>query len=298
MKLLLLGDVVGTPGRLAVQQQAPRLRERHGADLVIVNAENCAGGSGLTPELYAKLVSPGVADGLTLGDHWIKKRQIATVLDRESDIVRPANLPRGAAGRGVMRLRPPGPGGGPEVLVMTVLGRLFMSIPADSPFEAVEAVLATLPEVGSPGRPIVVIEAHCEATSEKEAMGWAFNGRVACVFGTHTHVPTADARILPLHYPGGIDPPDTGPLPPPGAGTAYVSDLGMCGPRDAVLGRRVDRVLRHMTTAMPAPFDVAEGDVWVQGVLIEVDAATGLATRIERVDTPAAMDQPPFVLSR
>jgi metallophosphoesterase (TIGR00282 family) len=281
MRIAVLGDVVGTPGRMALGPAVARLREHHGADLVIANVENMANGSGLTPEGYRKAKAAGV-DGMTLGDHAFKKMQIASVLRTEADIIRPLNLPAAAPGRGVMSLtcHPAGGGGAVNVHVVTVLGRLFISSPlAGDPFAAIERALAQLPGGGE--RSVVLVEVHAEATSEKQAIGWAFNGRVSCVYGTHTHVPTADARVLPG--------PGSGPsIPARGdavfAGTAYVSDLGMTGPIDSVLGRRADRVLSQMIDATPKPFDVADGPVAAQGVLIEVDERTGRARGIERVD--------------
>lgn len=284
IRVIILGDIVGAPGRLAVAQQLPHIRERWAPALVLANAENAAAGSGLTPELYRKLCDAGV-DGFTLGDHVYKKKQIVSVLEQESNIIRPANLPTGAKGRTWMRLRAGEDANAPQVYVFTLLGRLFMPLTCDEPFAAADRLLAQLPERD----PIVLVEAHAEASSEKEALGWYLNGRVACVFGSHTHVPTADARLLPTQGPG---------LPPRAKGatgqTAYITDLGMCGPQDAVLGRRVDRVLTHMTTAMPAPFDVAEGNPRVQGVVVDIDAVTKRAVHIERIELAADAGKPPF----
>jgi len=282
LKVLILGDIVGTAGRQAVAQCLPALRERHEPDLGIANAENASNGSGLTPELYRKLKALNI-DGLTLGDHVYKKQQIRKTLSEAEDLIRPANLPSRAAGRGMMRLRVGGEDGpGPSVYVISVLGRVFMNhMPADDPFACVDRLLGQIMEPN----PIVLVEVHAEATSEKIAMGWHLNGRVAAVFGTHTHTPTADERVLP----------DGCPQPETRGGTAYISDLGMCGPYDSVLGRMADRVLTHMTTSMPSPFDVAEGNPRVCGVLVEIDEATRCATRIERVDEPADVSRPPFV---
>lgn len=283
IKVLILGDIVGTPGRLAVAQCLPVLREQWSPDLVIVNAENAANGTGLTPDLYAKLMTAGV-DGVTLGDHVYKKKDIVRTLEQEANIIRPANLPAKAAGKPWMRLRvAQGEAAGTSVYVMTVLGRLFMGLPSNDPFATVDALIAQLPEAN----PIVIVEVHAEATSEKIAMGWHLNGRVAAVFGTHTHIPTADARILPTDVPGGGGSPGRG-------GTGYVTDLGMCGPIDSVLGRRVDRVLTHMTTSMPAPFDVADGRPTVQGIFLEIDERVRRTVRIERVEMAADVTKRPF----
>ena len=289
IRVVILGDIVGKPGVRAVTQQLPTLRERYQPHLIVANAENAANGTGLTPSLHHRLIEAGI-DGITLGDHVYKKQQIIGTLQRETNIIRPANLARQAAGRTWMKLTPGGPTSGlPSIYVLTVLGRLFMSLPANDPFATAEAVIDQLPEP----KPIVLLEIHAEATSEKKAMGWHFNGRVAAVFGTHTHVPTRDARILPSNVPESPDRPTQDDSASRG-GTAYITDLGMCGPQDSVLGRRVDRVLHHMTTNMPAPFDVADGFPQVQGVCITIDENTRRATAIEPIDLTADVSQPPF----
>ena len=296
LRIVLLGDIVGQVGVRAVMQQMPVLRERYRPDLVIANAENASKGSGLTPELYARLKQAGV-DGITLGDHVYRKKQIVATLQREPDIIRPANLSGHAEGKSWMRLRSRTLDGvpirdlaaAPSVYVLTVLGRLWMGLPANDPFFVAAQVIASLPEPS----PIVFVEIHAEATSEKQAMGWHFNGKAACVFGTHTHVATNDARILPTHVPHGessdvIDQSGTR------GGTAYITDLGMCGPIDSVLGRKVEPVLYQMTTSMPAPFDVAEGNPRVMGALVEVDERTRRAVSIEPIQLTADVTQPPF----
>ncbi len=288
IRIVFLGDIVGGPGCKAVSQQVPVIRDRYSPDLIIANAENAANGSGITPDIYKKLCARGI-DAITLGDHVYKKKQIVQTLQTESNIIRPANLSVGAAGKRWMCVRPKAENGdeageGPGVYVMTVLGRIFMSMPANDPFATVDQLLAELPERD----PIVIVEIHAEATSEKVAMGWHLNGRVAAVLGTHTHTPTADARILPTQVDG------TGSPRVGAGGTAYISDLGMTGPHDSVLGRRADRVVAHMTTNMPHPFDVAEGNPRVQGVVIDIDTNTRQATSIESLDLPADVTQPPF----
>jgi 2',3'-cyclic-nucleotide 2'-phosphodiesterase len=273
IRVAMLGDIVGLPGRQGVTQFVPLIRQRYRADLLVVNAENVAGGSGLTPEQFVKLRQAGI-DGVTLGDHVYKRAQIVPTLEREATLIRPANLPPLAKGRRWMGLTVPprGPESPAEnVYVFTVLGRVFASLPIDEPFGVIEEILSQLPEKN----PIVIVEIHAEATSEKQAVGWHLDGRVAAVLGTHTHVPTADARVLPK-------------------GTAYITDLGMCGPYESIIGRRIDRVLTHMTTGMPAPFDVAEGDVRVCGAVVEIDTRTRLATSIERIELRADRNAPPF----
>jgi len=271
LRIVMLGDIVGRPGRLAVAHLLPVIRELYQPHLVLANAENAANGSGLTPEHYRKLRAAGI-DGITLGDHVYKKAQIIPTLKAERDIIRPANLPPRAKGQRWMCLPAGEEDAKRNVCVLTVLGRIFMNLPVNDPFETIDRVLAELPGPD----PIVIVEVHAEATSEKQAIGWRFNGRVAAVIGTHTHVATADARLLDQ-------------------GTAYITDIGMCGPQESVLGRRVDRVLTYMTTAMPAPFDVAEGDPRVCGVLIEISDHSRHATDIERIELKADVNAPPFV---
>jgi metallophosphoesterase (TIGR00282 family) len=278
LRVIMLGDIVGGPGRLAVRQCLPVLHERFAPDLILANAENAAAGSGLLPNQFDKLAEAGIA-GMTLGDHVFRKAQIIPYLEKQPNLIRPANLSSKAKGRGWMRLHAGREGSqGPSVYVITLLGRLFnTALPCNDPFETVDRVLASLPEANA----TVLVEMHCEATSEKQAMGWYLNGRVAAVLGTHTHVPTADARLLPK----GND---------VRRQTGYITDLGMSGPQDSVLGRRVDRVLTHMTTSMPAPFDVAQDNPRVNGVALELDDTTGSARHIERIEIPADPNKPPF----
>ncbi|MFA9480157.1 YmdB family metallophosphoesterase [Phycisphaerales bacterium AB-hyl4] len=292
IRIVMLGDIVGTAGRLALAQCMPALRERYQPNLVIANAENAANGSGLTPALHSKLAAMGI-DGMTLGDHVYKKKEIMRTLEEDPTLIRAANLPASAAGRGWMRLTPTtsvAAGGerGPSVYVITLLGRVFMNLPVNHPFEVIEQVLSQLPSRES----IVLVEMHAEATSEKVAMGWYLNGRVAAVLGTHTHIPTADARILPAEPQHGR--PGGSPTLGAAGGTAYITDLGMTGPYDSILGRRIDRVLHHMTTSMHAPYDVAEGNPRVCGVSIDVNETSLRATAIERIDMPADVTKPPF----
>ena len=264
----MLGDIVGKPGRQVVQQQLPGLVKQYEPHVVVANAENTAGGSGLTPQIFSKLQAYGV-HGVTLGDHVYRQKEIVPTLEAEANIVRPANLPAAAAGRRWMLLQPDAKQ--PPLAVCLVLGRLFMTgQQADDPFVEADRFLAEIPREAVP-----VVEIHAEATSEKVALGHYLDGRAAAVVGTHTHIPTADAKILPQ-------------------GTAYITDLGMTGPYDSILGRRTDRVLQYMTTAMPAPFDVADADVRLCGVFFEYDNDRGRCVRVERVERAADLERPPF----
>jgi hypothetical protein len=254
--LLCIGDVVGRPGRAVLSQAVPRLVKEHAVDCVIANLENAAAGSGLTEGLYAKFIRYGV-HLMTMGDHIYRRKELVPVLEQSDSIVRPANYPSAAAGREFAIHQTER---GPVVAVVSLMGRLFMRPPCNCPFQAIDRVLQKIPQEVK----IIVVDMHAEATSEKIAMGWHLNGRVSVVFGTHTHVPTADEGIL-------------------SEGTAYITDLGMTGPYDGVLGRLKDRVLKSLTTGMPAPFDVATDDVKLCGVLVKVESETGRARHIERV---------------
>ncbi|MHC5024767.1 MAG: TIGR00282 family metallophosphoesterase [Planctomycetota bacterium] len=270
LSLAFLGDIFGSPGRRVVCQQLPALRAEHHPDLVVANAENARSGSGLSPQLYEKLRSYGI-DALTLGDHAFRDQRIVQVLEKPGEpIARPANLSRAAAGREFIRLaRPDDPARG--VFVVTVLGRVFLNLPADDPFATVDRVLASLPEAD----PLVIVEAHMEATSEKAALAHHLDGRVAAVLGTHTHVPTADARILPK-------------------GTAFITDVGMCGPYHSIIGRDVESVVRHMTTSMYVPYGIGAGDEAMCGALLEIDTGARRAASIRRVEYRADYTRPPF----
>jgi hypothetical protein len=257
LRILCLGDIVGRPGRQVLHQKLPGIVRERNVDLVIANAENIAGGSGITANLFHKIRSYGV-DVVTLGDHVYRKADIIPTLQGSERIIRPANLAASAAGRTHTVVTT---NSGVSVGVFTVLGRIYMNFPADDPFAAAERILGELPEQVK----VCVCEVHAEASSEKVAMGHWLDGRCSIIFGTHTHIPTADARILP-------------------GGSAYITDLGMCGPYDSVLGRRKDRVVKHMTTSMPQMFDIATGDVRLCGALAEIDPETGRALSIERIE--------------
>jgi len=257
LRILCLGDVVGRPGRQILHQKLPNLVRERAVDLVIANAENIAGGSGITTNLFHKIRSYGV-DVVTLGDHIYRKADIVPTLQSSERIVRPANLSNSAAGR---RYTVVTTGAGISVGVFSLIGRIYMNVPADDPFAAADWVLSDMPESVR----VTVCDMHAEATSEKVAIGHWLDGRCSMIVGTHTHIPTADARILP-------------------GGSAAITDLGMCGPYDSVLGRRKDRVLKHMTTNMPHPFEIATGDVRLCGALAEIDTETGRALSMERIE--------------
>ena len=257
IKILCLGDIVGKPGRQVIAELLPPLLKERGIDFVVANAENSAAGSGLTPPVFEKLLSYGI-DVCTLGDHAFRKRDILPVLEQSDRVIRPANYPPGAVGKGftIVTSR-----GGVKIAVIQILGRMHMNPPGDDPFRTADRLLAELPRDVK----VRIVEYHAEMSSEKIAMGWHVDGRASVNYGTHTHVPTADARVLP-------------------GGTAYVSDLGMTGPYDSVLGRRKDRVLKFLTTGMPAHFEVATGDPRMCGILATVDENSGLALSVERCD--------------
>ncbi len=269
--IAFLGDIFGAPGRMVVQQQLPVLRAEHHPDVVIANAENARSGSGLSPDLYEKIRGYGV-DAITLGDHAFRDGRISSILERPDEpIARPANLSRKAIGRRLTRLPPRGDRT-KSLFIMTVLGRVFFPLPADDPFATVDRLLEELPEAD---HPLVIVEAHMEATSEKAALAHHLDGRVAAVVGSHTHVPTADARILR-------------------GGTGFITDIGMCGPYDSIIGRQTKSTLRQMTTGMSGRPEVGSGGEALCGVVIKVDQDTGLTLHIEGVRYAAEPDRPPF----
>ncbi|QDU71993.1 TIGR00282 family metallophosphoesterase [Mucisphaera calidilacus] len=277
IRIAILGDIVGTPGRQVVASAVKRLKREMGVQVVIANVENAANGSGLTPDLHKKLQLAGL-DGMTMGDHAYRKKQIVPTLERGSDIIRPANLSAKAKGKVCLRLVAEVEEVKLPIYVFTVVGRLFMNtMQGTDPFATADRLIEQIHERPS----VILVEVHAEATSEKVAMGWYLNERVTAVFGTHTHIQTADARVLPREIEG----PRSGAsvLPLGEGGTAYITDLGMSGPQDSVLGRRVDRVVSQMTTAMPAAFDVAEGNPEARGVIVEVESSTGRAVGVETI---------------
>jgi hypothetical protein len=256
MRVLFIGDVVGSPGRRGLRDTMPELRERHQPDLVIVNGENSAGGMGITERTANDMFAAG-AGVLTTGNHVYRHREAYEFLEREQRVVRPANYPQANPGRGHTVVE----AGGMRVAVVNLSGGVGLRV-ARSPFDTVDGILERV-EADA-----VVVDFHAEVSSEKVAMGWHLDGRVAAVFGTHTHVPTADARVLP-------------------GGTAVISDVGMTGSRTSVLGVKPEQALASLITQMPTRFETAEEDVWVMGAVVEVNPR-GLADSITQVMVPAA----------
>jgi len=259
MRLLFVGDVVGKPGRRVLAALLPRLVDRHQADYVVVNVENAAGGFGITPDVMDELASLPI-DCYTTGNHVWDKKEGLRLLEADPRILRPANYPDGNPGRGLYVGESPA---GVPVAVLNLEGQVFMKALA-SPFTTADRLLAELPgEVK-----VILVDFHAEATSEKQALGFYLDGRVSAVVGTHTHVPTADERILP-------------------GGTAYLTDAGMTGPYESIIGMRTDKVLQRFLLQTPASFQVAKRDVRLAAALLDVDEATGKATAIERLLVPA-----------
>ena len=255
MKILFIGDIVGSPGREAVRKLLPELKREYRLDFVIANAENAAGGSGITPKVAEELFTSG-CDVLTSGDHIWKKREIMDIINQEERILRPVNFPAGAPGRGagVFRTKE-----NLKVGVVNVNGRVFMEA-LDCPFRTVACAVGEL----SKETCIIVVDIHAEATSEKVALGWYLDGQVSAILGTHTHIQTADEKILPQ-------------------GSAYITDAGMTGPMDSVIGRRIEDVLERFITAVPVRFEVASENIQLHGVVVQIDEQTGKAKSIVRI---------------
>ncbi len=254
-KILFVADVVGHPGREAVKAILPRLRKELNPDLAVVNGENAAAGFGLTAKLVAELREAG-ADVITTGNHVFAQKEFVAELPQLERVLRPANYPPAAPGTGWCVVE----AAGQKVLVMNVMGRIFTAENLDDPFRAADAILAAHPDIR-----LIFCDMHAEATSEKNAMGWHLNGRASAVVGTHTHIPTADARVLP-------------------GGTAYVTDVGMVGPRDGCIGMDKDVVLKRFLTGVPGRFVVASGPVTFNSVLVTINTPSGRATSIQRID--------------
>ncbi len=256
MKILCIGDVVGEPGRMAIKKLLPGLKSEFDIELTIVNAENSAGGSGVTPRQAKELFADG-CDILTTGDHIWDRQEIKDYLDENPNIIRPANFPDGAPGRGYCISTTPL---GKKVAIINLLGRVFMRYNVNCPFRALEAIVKQVLK----DTPVIILDMHAETTSEKRAMGFFSDGTISAVFGTHTHVQTSDETVLPK-------------------GTAYITDLGMTGPHDSVIGQNKDRIISRFLTSMPAKFEVATDDIWLNGIVLDIEEATGKAKSIVRI---------------
>ena len=263
LRCLVIGDIIGKPGRQAVHQLLPGLRRELDLDMVIANGENLAAGMGITPSLADEMLDGGI-DVITSGNHIWDKREIYDYLDTDRPLLRPMNYPDEAPGRGwlVHHLADGG-----DVAVVNVMGRVFMN-QLDSPFNAMDRLLD---EAAVELPPLRIVDFHCEITSEKNAMGWHLDGRVSAVVGTHTHVPTADARVLPR-------------------GTGFISDIGMTGPRDSIIGMSVETVLPRFLRHLPTRFAVADGPVSFNAVCIEAERGSGRARSIELIQRLVEVD--------
>jgi len=260
MRILFVGDVVGRSGRAVVTERLPGLIRDWKLDCVIVNGENAAGGFGITETIYGELIDAG-ADAVTLGNHAWDQKEALVFIERAPRMIRPLNFPKGTPGRGAAVIEAKN---GARVLVVNAMGRIFMD-PLDDPFGAVDRELVACPLRS--GCDAAIVDMHAEATSEKQAMGLYLDGRVSAVVGTHTHVPTADERVLPQ-------------------GTAFQTDAGMTGPYESIIGMRADKVLKRFLLQTPSSFEVAKRDVRLAGTVIDVDEATGKARGIERLLVP------------
>jgi 2',3'-cyclic-nucleotide 2'-phosphodiesterase len=256
MKILFVGDIVGKQGRRAVHELLPRLIAAHGVDFVIGNCENAAAGFGVTRDVVEELYANRI-DVLTSGNHIWDKKEVLEFMEDYETLLRPANFPHGVPGWGSVVMPT---ARGVSVGVVNLMGRVFMR-PLECPFRTAEREIAALKRK----TPIVVVDMHAEATSEKQALGWFLDGRASVVVGSHTHVQTADERVLPN-------------------GTAYITDAGMTGPFDSVIGVRKEAILERFLTQMPNKFEVAKGDIRLQGIIAEVDEGTGRSTGIERLN--------------
>ena len=255
LKVLAVGDVVGEPGRMAVQEIVPRLVRDEGIDFVIANGENIAGGSGINEACVRSLFGAGV-NVMTSGDHIFRKKEGEALLENSNRILKPANYPAGTPGIGSTVVNSKG---GVKIGVINLIGRVFLKT-VNCPFETAEREVKRLREQ----TPLIFVDIHAEATSEKVALGWFLDGKVSAVFGTHTHIQTADETILPK-------------------GTGYITDLGMCGPYHSVIGREIDQVLKMFHTQMPMRLDVAKDDARLSGAIFEVDRDTGRTVSVSRV---------------
>ncbi len=258
MNVLMVGDVFGEPGRRALETLLPRLRREHEIDLTVVNVENAAAGFGVTPQICRAFLEHGV-DVMTSGNHIWDKKEIIAYIVKENLLLRPANFPPGTPGSGFVTVK----SGPHRVGVLNLMGRVFMQ-PNDCPFQKADEIVPQLRR----DTPVILVDMHCEATSESQAMGWYLDGRVSAVVGTHRHVQTADERILPK-------------------GTAFITDLGMTGPVDSVIGVDKDLILQKFVSQMPVRFEPAKGPAALHGVVIAVDPESGRASSIRRLRVPA-----------
>jgi len=269
LTILFLGDIVGEPGRSAVIARLPELREKYALDFIVVNGENAAAGRGITGKITIDLLRAGVSV-VTTGDHVWDQKDIFSFIDTEPRLLRPINYPEGAPGNGSIVLNT----AKGKIGVINVQCRTFMQPILENPFAALDTVIANMREETRH----IIVDVHGETTSEKIAVAYFLDGRVSAVFGTHTHVQTADERILPN-------------------GTAFICDAGMCGPVNSILGRAVEPIVQRFISNLPAPFPVAHGGVRLRGAIVEVDEKSGRALRIARVDEPGEATQQPVAQS-
>ncbi len=256
MKLLMIGDIVGRPGRTIVREKLPILKRESGIDFVIANAENAAGGNGITEKIKQELIISGI-DFLTMGNHIWDNKDVFNFIEEEQRIIRPANYPVQTPGKGYQLVELEN---GIVIGILNIAGRVFMN-PLDCPFRTADAVLDKMKALTN----IIKVDFHAEASSEKVAMGWYLDGRVSLIAGTHTHIQTADERILPN-------------------GTAYITDIGMTGPRDSILGIEKELVIKKFLTQLPVRFEVAKGPMQLNSVVVEIDTSSGKAKSIKRVN--------------
>jgi metallophosphoesterase (TIGR00282 family) len=254
MQILFIGDIVGKPGRQAVKELLPSLQQEYGFDFIIANAENASGGRGLTREVANELYGYGI-HFLTMGNHVWDQKEILKFINDESRLIRPANYPKGVPGKGYGYVI----NKGIKIGIINLAGRVFLT-PLENPFTMIIPLINSM----STETPVILVDFHAEATSEKVALGWLLNGKASAVLGTHTHIQTADARILDQ-------------------GTAYITDVGMTGPRDSVLGVKKEIVINNFLTQMPVRFEVASGINQLNAVILDIDENTGKATRIEPI---------------
>jgi metallophosphoesterase (TIGR00282 family) len=259
MNVLMVGDIFGDSGRAALAKLLPRLRQEHAIDVTVVNIENAAGGFGVTPQIARACLEGGGVDVLTSGNHIWDKKEIIPYITKENLLLRPANFPAGTPGSGHITVK----AGPHRIGVLNLMGRIFMN-PIDCPFRKADELVQELRRETR----VVLVDMHSEATSEVMALGWYLDGRVSAVVGTHRHVQTADERVLP-------------------GGTAYITDLGMTGPVDSVIGVDKDIIIQRFLTQMPIRFEPAKGPAALHGVVIAVDPETGRATSIQRLNVPA-----------